>query len=81
MAQSKAMSLVESVANLGVGYGVSVLANMIVLPAFGYHVSTGHAAAMGVVFSAISLVRSYLLRRAFNRLRPSSPPEFQGENV
>lgn len=68
MSQSRLQSAVEAVANVAIGYGVSVAANVIVLPAFGLKVTMGEAAVIGVVFTAISLVRSYLLRRFFNRL-------------
>lgn len=66
--QSRAHSAFEAVANVAVGYGVAVLANMLIMPAFGYPVTAAHAAGMGVLFTAISLVRSYALRRAFNAL-------------
>ena len=64
--QSRLMSLVEAWANVFVGYWVSVAANFVVLPWFGFDVSAGQAIGMGVIFTAISLVRSYLLRRWFN---------------
>lgn len=66
--QSRLMSLIEAWANVFVGYWVSVAANYIVLPWFGFHVSAGQAIGIGVIFTAISLVRSYLLRRCFNRM-------------
>ncbi len=39
MKQSRRMSLVESVANITVGYGVAVLAQILVFPLFGMAVS------------------------------------------
>ena len=66
--QSRLMSLIEAWANVFVGYWVSVAANYVVLPWFGFHVSAGQAIGIGVIFTAISLVRSYLLRRWFNRM-------------
>ena len=60
------MSAVESFANVAVGYGVAVIVTAIVLPAFGYRVSTSDAFGISAVFTVVSLVRSYLLRRAFN---------------
>lgn len=68
-AQSRTMSLVEAVANVVVGYLVAVAANIVVLPAFGLHASVGAFAAIGGIFTAISLARSYVLRRLFERLR------------
>lgn len=64
--QSRLGSAAEAVANVAVGYAVNFAANLAVLPVFGFDVSAGEAAGIGVVFTAISLARSYLLRRLFN---------------
>ena len=69
MRQSRLMSLVEAVANVVVGYGVAVLVQMLVFPLFGLTVSLGQNLAIGLVFTAVSIVRSYLLRRAFEVMR------------
>ena len=39
MKQSRAMSLVESIANVLVGYGVAVMTQILVFPLFGLHTS------------------------------------------
>jgi len=62
------MSAVEASANVAIGYLVSVAANLLILPLFGYDVSVADSFAIGVAFTAVSLVRSYALRRAFNWL-------------
>jgi hypothetical protein len=62
------MSATEAATNVAVGYLVSVAANIIVLPAFGYDVTIADSFAIGLAFTAISLARSYILRRIFNRL-------------
>jgi hypothetical protein len=67
--QSRLMSAVEAATNVIAGYAVAVLANVTVLPLFGLPVSVGQAAQIGVVFTAIALVRAYALRRLFARLR------------
>lgn len=69
MSQSRTMSAVEATANVAIGYGINFAANLVVLPAFGFAVTAADAAGIGVVFTAISLARSYVLRRAFNRAR------------
>ena len=66
--QSKWLSFVESVTNVVVGYGVAVLTQIIVFPLFGLHASLGENLAIGGMFTVVSLVRSYLLRRSFNIL-------------
>jgi hypothetical protein len=66
--QSKRNSAFEAATNVAIGYLVSVLANVLILPVFGYNVTIGDSFAIGLAFTAVSLVRSYLLRRAFNWL-------------
>ncbi len=66
--QSKRNSAFESVTNVAIGYTVSVLANVLILPLFGYNVTIGDSFAIGLAFTAVSLARSYVLRRLFNRL-------------
>ena len=66
--QSKRNSAFEAATNVAIGYLVSVLANVLILPQFGYNVTIGDSFAIGLAFTLVSLVRSYLLRRAFNCL-------------
>lgn len=65
--QSKKRSFIEAVTNVLVGYLVAVISNLIVLPLFGYQVSLFDGFAIGIVFTVISLIRSYVIRRLFNR--------------
>ena len=69
MKQSRWMSLVEAVTNVLVGYGVAVATQWLVFPLFGLHATLQENLAIGLTFTAVSLVRSYLLRRAFEALR------------
>lgn len=64
--QRKTHSALEAVANVAVGYMVSVAANIVILPMFGYGVTVAQSLAIGLAFTAISLARSYILRRIFN---------------
>lgn len=66
MNQSRLGSLIEALVNIVIGFGINLGANMIVLPWFGFNVSAGQAFGIGVVFTVISLVRSYAIRRYFN---------------
>lgn len=75
MAQTRLGSFVESAANIAVGFGINFTANLIVLPWFGFDVTPQDALGIGVVFTAISLARSYILRRWFNGLRFGNRPE------
>lgn len=67
--QSKRGSLAEAIANTAIGYLVAVAANVAVLPLFGLRPSVSQSFGIGLVFTVISLARSYVLRRLFNRIR------------
>jgi len=69
MTQTRTMSAVESAANVLAGYGIAVAAQLAVFPLFGIHIPLADNLAIGAVFTAISLARSYTLRRWFNRMR------------
>ena len=68
-AQSRAMSLVEALANVVVGYGLAIAIQLLVFPVFGLRVTLPDSAAIAAIFTAVSVVRSYLLRRLFERVR------------
>lgn len=65
--QTRKGSLIESLVNIAIGITIGFLSNIIVLPAFGYDVTISDATMISVVFTAISLVRSYCVRRVFNK--------------
>lgn len=69
MTQSRLMSLVEAIANVAVGFGVAVATQIAVFPLFGLAVSLGDNLAIGCIFTMASVVRSYTLRRLFERRR------------
>jgi len=69
MTQSRLASLTESCANIAVGLAVSVVANILVLPHYGCSRTWGDAVEIGAIYTAISLVRGYVLRRTFNYIR------------
>jgi hypothetical protein len=70
MTQSHRLSLIEAATNVAVGYGLAVVTQIVVFPWFGLHASLGENLALGVIFTAISLIRSYALRRLFDRISP-----------
>ena len=65
--QTRWQSFIESWANVLVGYGVALLTQIIVFPLFGMQVSLGQNIQIGIIFTLVSLARSYVLRRVFNR--------------
>ena len=69
MKQSRAMSLVEAMANVIVGYGVAVVTQILIFPVFGLHTTLAQNLTMGLLFTGISIIRSFALRRLFERIR------------
>lgn len=70
MSQTKQGSFAEAWANIAVGFGVNFGANMLILPLFGFTALTWHSnLVIGAIYTVISLVRSYVLRRWFNGLK------------
>ncbi len=63
------MSLVESIANVAVGYCVAVGTQLLVFPLFGLEVSLTDNLAIGAIFTLVSIGRSYCLRRLFEAIR------------
>jgi len=62
------MSLVETGANVLVGFWLAVLTQIIVFPWFGLIAQASDHLTIGLVFTVVSLARGYLLRRLFDRL-------------
>ena len=73
MKQSRFMSLVESVANVIVGYGIAVMTQILVFPMFGLRTNLTQNLAMGLIFTVVSIARSYTLRRLFEAVRGRTP--------
>jgi len=69
MKQSRRMSLVEALTNVAVGYGIAVMAQMTIFPVFGLHATLAQNLMMGAIFTVVSIVRSYALRRVFEEIR------------
>lgn len=66
MTQSRKLSALEAACNTAVGLFVSMVANALVFPIFGYHPSLLQNVGLTLIYTAISMVRSYCLRRMFN---------------
>lgn len=71
--QSRLGSFIESLANVVLGYGIAVGAQLLVFPLFGVVIPLSSNLAIGIIFTFVSLVRSYLLRRLFNLLHRKLP--------
>lgn len=71
MSQSRKRSAMEAVANVVIGYAVAIVAQMAIFPLFGIFIPPSEHLAIGLLFTGVSLARSYALRRLFNAWRES----------
>lgn len=68
MSQTKQHSILESIVNVTIGYGIALLSQLLIFPLYGVHLPIQDNIAIGVWFTVISLIRSYVLRRWFNKI-------------
>jgi hypothetical protein len=76
MKQSRAASLFESLVNIVVGFGLSILCQAFILPALGVAIPWRANFLFAVAMTAVSIARQFTLRRVFEALhirRPLSP--------
>lgn len=66
--QSRRHSMVEAALGTALGYGVAVSANMVIFPLFGIQTTFGTDLLIAGIFTVISFIRSYFIRRLFNFL-------------
>ncbi len=64
--QTRMMSFIEAMTNIVVGYAVAVITQLVVFPIFGLAASLRDNLVIGLIFTIVSLARSYMLRRLFN---------------
>lgn len=66
MNQTRLGSLIESLVNVVIGYGVALAGQLFLFPRFGIHIPLSSNLWIGAAFTLISVVRSYAIRRFFN---------------
>ena len=67
--QSPAMSLVESLANVAVGFGAALITQVVVFPWFGLDARLTDNLAIAAIFTVVSILRSFTMRRMFEAAR------------
>lgn len=66
MNQTRLGSLIEAAINVAIGFWINFAANLLVFPLFGWHVTLADNFILGGIYTAISVARSYVIRRWFN---------------
>ena len=64
--QSKKQSLIESLTSTTIGIIIGIVLNLTILPIFGYPVSVSDSLWISIIFTIVSIIRSYIIRRWFN---------------
>ncbi|WP_323771978.1 hypothetical protein [Antarctobacter sp.] len=67
MSQSRALSAIEASVNVLVGWCAAFAMQLLVFPAVGLQADLGQHVTLSLIFTAVSFLRSYVLRRAFAR--------------
>lgn len=71
--QSKTQSLIESVFNVVIGYVVALFSQLAIFPLFDIHIPLTDNLLIGAFFTIVSIIRSYVIRRLFNRKYTRNP--------
>lgn len=66
--QTKTVSFIEVILGTFIGLGVAVVTQIVVFPWFGIAASIGQNLQIAGIFTVISIVRGYVVRRFFNWL-------------
>lgn len=65
--QSRLHSFIEAWSNTIIGYFVNLLVQLVVYPLYGATFTFSQNIQIGLIFMAVSITRSYALRRFFNK--------------
>lgn len=79
MSQSRKGSFVEAVINVLIGLWINLTANMLIFPHFGWHISVEQNIQLGIIYTAISIIRSYCIRRWFNGMIVKAAHKITGD--
>lgn len=62
-------AIIEAWLNIAVGFSVNFVANIFLLPLVGASFTNAENFWLGWIYTAVSIVRSYAIRRTFNKLQ------------
>ncbi len=79
MSQTRMGSFIEAWINVLIGFTINYIANLCIFPLFGMHISLSDNLLMGLIYTLISVVRSYTIRRWFNARIQAAARRLAGE--
>lgn len=81
MTQTRLGSFIEACINVAIGFAINFVANLVILPLIGFNISVGQNLFIGVLYTVISVLRSYAVRRWFNERIHRAAVRLAGESV
>jgi hypothetical protein len=78
--QTRAMSFMEATTNVCVGFAFALVTQFTIFPMLGLAVSVANNLIIGAIFTVISLLRSFTLRRLFEAVRVRDAIETEAAN-
>ena len=66
--QTKIQSRIETLVQQAIGFIVAMISQLIIFPVFDIHINMKDNLLIGIYFTIVSIIRSYLVRRAFNKV-------------
>ena len=67
MEQTKLGSFYEACINVAIGFWINFIANLVILPLFGFNITLVDNLYIGLLYTIVSVARSYVVHRWFNR--------------
>lgn len=80
MLQTKSGSFYEAVISTAIGFGLSFVMGHVVFPLYGWELSVGDNLQITLIFTVLSIVRGYVLRRFFNSRLKALAQRMAGES-
>ena len=65
--QTKLESLTEAVINTFIGFVIAFILQLIIFPIVGVDVTLGQNFILTILFTLVSIIRTYIIRRYFNK--------------
>ena len=69
MKQSKFQSLIESVVTVGSGFFVALAVQLLIFPLYDIEISLFQNVQIVMILTVTSIIRVYIVRRYFNRVK------------
>jgi len=66
VSQPRHWSFIEAVTGTAIGYAIAILTQLLTFPILGLKVTFSQNLVLGLIFTGVSIVRGYYVRRLFN---------------